>query len=239
MNLKLKFISHRLADYAVKNWHYSHNIPVGRLVKIGVYEDDSFRGAVIFGDGVLGKTEYIFGIKKILTAELVRIALREHVTPVSRLIKISISMLIKQSPRLKLLISFADSGQNHHGGIYQASNWIYTGITKGGTLYKHKKTGNILHDRLVKVKGGTYIFGRWVKCAKPSDCEIFSRTDKHRYFYPLDKETHQKILKYHVKQTPKRVGSIQGDNRIPSGRGRFESDPDANKNMERVGEPKT
>jgi len=32
-----------------------------------------------------------------------------------------------------ILVSYADSAQNHHGYIYQATNWIYTGATKART----------------------------------------------------------------------------------------------------------
>ena len=29
-----------------------------------------------------------------------------------------------------ILVSYADTSQNHHGYIYQATNWIYTGLTQ-------------------------------------------------------------------------------------------------------------
>ena len=43
--------SHAAAVYAVKNWHYSENVPKSKLVKFGVWEDEAFIGAVIYGSG--------------------------------------------------------------------------------------------------------------------------------------------------------------------------------------------
>ena len=37
-------------------------------------------------------------------------------------------------PGLRLIVSYADKDQNHHGGIYRATNWIYEGLFGVGTL---------------------------------------------------------------------------------------------------------
>jgi len=37
--------------------------------------------------------------------------------------------LKKHAKGLKLVVSYADFNQGHHGGIYQATNWIYVGGT--------------------------------------------------------------------------------------------------------------
>ena len=51
MNLRLDWCSYKAAKHAVMNWHYSKTMPIGKLVKIGVWEDDKFIGVVIFGLG--------------------------------------------------------------------------------------------------------------------------------------------------------------------------------------------
>jgi len=103
-------------------------MPKGKLVSIGVWENRDFIGSILFGLGsgksTLGKAH---GLQLFQMAELVRVALYRHQTPVSRIVSIAVKMLRKQSPGIKLLVSFADPLQNHHGGIYQAMNWIYTG----------------------------------------------------------------------------------------------------------------
>jgi hypothetical protein len=92
-------------------------------VKIGVWEDGKFIGAVVFGDGLLGPRSVVYGgVDKFKVAEIVRIALREHRHEVSRMISIAIKLLRKRCPGIELIVAFADRAENHHGGIYQASN---------------------------------------------------------------------------------------------------------------------
>ena len=43
-----------------------------------------------------------------------------------------VAKCLKLLPPL-ILVSYADTAQNHHGYIYQATNWIYTGATKPRT----------------------------------------------------------------------------------------------------------
>jgi len=45
VELKLDWCSYQAAKYAVENWHYSKCMPVGKLVKIGVWEDKKYIGA--------------------------------------------------------------------------------------------------------------------------------------------------------------------------------------------------
>ena len=74
-DLRLDFCSHDAAKHAVMRWHYSRTMPKCKLVKIGVWEDDRFRGAVIYG---LGSNRHIarpFGLKDTEVCELVRVAL--------------------------------------------------------------------------------------------------------------------------------------------------------------------
>jgi hypothetical protein len=60
-----------------------------------------------------------------------------------------------------ILVSYADSGMNHTGYIYQASNWIYTGKTKQRTdkyvpSGKHSRHYNNEYDYLRKVRTSKY-----------------------------------------------------------------------------------
>lgn len=120
MNLQLKFCSFLAAKYSVMNWHYSKAMPAGKLIKIGVWEDDVFKGVVIFGRGATNELFTQYGLKNIQGCELVRIALRNHKTFVSRIISIAIKMLVKLNPGLRMIVSFADPSEGHNGGIYQA-----------------------------------------------------------------------------------------------------------------------
>ncbi len=63
---------------------------------------------------------------------------------------------IKSNTQTKLLISFADSGQNHDGALYKASGWRYVGDTKDSYEYVDKEMNPInkktVYNRAVKEK---------------------------------------------------------------------------------------
>lgn len=45
-DLRLDFCSHEAAKHAVLRWHYSRAMPAAKLVRIGVWEDGRFVGAM-------------------------------------------------------------------------------------------------------------------------------------------------------------------------------------------------
>src|SRR6516162_1998324 len=209
--LRLDFCSYQAAQYACRHWHYSRKIPVGKLVKIGVWEGAKFIGAIIFGDGLLGPKGIVYGgVDKFKVAEIVRIALRKHEHAVSRMIAIAIKLLLRRCPGIELIVAFADQGENHHGGIYQASNFLYTGTTEIGRLFKHKLTGRILHNRAVSVNGYRSHFGHVRKVPRHDECEVISGTRKHRYFLPLTPRMKEVAVRMQ-KSYPKRATSDTSD----------------------------
>ena len=69
-----------------------------------------------------------YGLEANEFCELVRVSLGNHKAPVSKIVAVTLRLLKKQFPGIKLIVSFADMDQGHNGGIYQAGNWVYTGI---------------------------------------------------------------------------------------------------------------
>lgn len=192
--LKIGWATHEAAKYACENWHYSKCIPKSKLVKFSVYEDEKFVGVIIYGCGATRSLVNSYGLQPEEGCELVRIALRKHFNPVSKMLSISLKMLKKNFPGLRLVVSFADPEQGHHGGIYQATNWIFSGysaasdeyIYKGkrwqGRSFRNSFKGMENHHEVKKVKGSSKI----------------------RYLFPLDKEIKKTIEKL-SKKYPKRV----------------------------------
>jgi hypothetical protein len=142
--------------------------------------------------------------------ELSRIALTEHCHPVSRIIRIALIFLRKQSPGLRLIVSFADQNQNHHGGIYQALGWIYTGPTNKTINYIDKYRRK-WHTRQVSAIGMKPQYGVMRKAPRIDECTRVEELPKHRYLFPLDKELSRQ-LKPLARAFPKRrVTSDTGD----------------------------
>lgn len=204
--LKIDWATHEAAKYACENWHYSQSIPKSKLVKVGVWENQKFIGVVIFSPGATPNLGSPYGLTQRECVELSRIALTRHDTPVSRILAIALKFLISANPKLRLVVSFADRDQSHHGGIYQATNWIYDGIGSATTFYliNGKKT----HPRTIGLAGHV----QNLQGAKKMDrnAKAIRCQGKHRYLMPLDNEMRKRILPL-AKPYPKRAESIAVD----------------------------
>lgn len=98
------------------------------MVRVGVWEDGIFIGVIIFSLGSMNLSkEYCLKMNQV--SELARVALGVHEASVTRIISIAIRILAKFCPGIRLIVSFADTTQGHHGGIYQGGNWIYSGLS--------------------------------------------------------------------------------------------------------------
>ena len=207
--LKLTLCSFRLAKYACENWHYSKKIPRGKMVRIGVWEEGEFKGVIIFSLGVNYNMGSEVGLYPPEVCELSRIALREHKTPVSRLIKLSLKILKTKWPEVRLVVSYADKNQNHLGKIYQASNWIYVGETLPDYLRKFK--GKWVHRRSIR----TSLLGFYGRTKDNPKISRFIRSlpkkrikGKFKYFYPLDASIRDKVEALR-KPYPKKISDIE------------------------------
>jgi len=205
--LKLDWCSHEAAKYAVEKWHYSHKMPVGKLAKVGIWEDREFVGVVIFGLGGGGACNgRQYGLaRNFEMAELQRIAMRSHETPVSRIVAISQKMLRNLCPKLRLLISYADPAQDHHGGIYQAAGWFYTG--RSADDWKAVwPDGREAHSRIARA----HVQFGIKKTVDISGAVRVPIVGKYRYLMPLDAEMRSRIEPLR-KPYPKRATSIVAD----------------------------
>lgn len=198
--LKIDWATHKAAKYACENWHYSRCVPKSKLVKLGVWENDAFIGVVIFGVGATSTLVNRYALRPEQGCELVRVALSRHKTHVTRIVAIAIKFLKRSNPGLRLIVSFADPEQGHHGGIYQGGNWIFSGRTaasdeyfyKGkrwqGRSFRNSFKGMENHPSVKKVRGSS----------------------KHRYLMPLD-DAMRKQIEPLRKPYPKRATSIASD----------------------------
>jgi hypothetical protein len=202
VDLKLDWCSYEAAKYAVEHWHYSKRMPHGRQQYLGVWEDGKFCGAICTGRSISPWLGSGYSLTQHQVAEVTRIALHCHRNPVSRIGMIGIRMIVTRNPKLHLLISFADPLYGHHGGIYQAMNWVYVGQTEPIRQY--------------------YFQGQWRNDTHINRSAIRHRLrqritlGKYKYLYPFDPELREKLLPL-AKPYPKRAASIAPD--APSDQG--------------------
>lgn len=205
MSLKLDWCSYEAARYAVTHWHYSRTMPLGPMVKIGVWEQSQFIGAVLFARGNTPTLGRRYGLDMTAVCELVRVALTAHDAPVSRIVAIAIKLLRKHAPGLRLIVSFADPAQGHVGGIYQAGGWLYCGMSAPEFQFLHN--GEWKHRR--EITSGA--FGGAPKVTDRGKSLPKRLTPgKHRYLYPLDPTMRAQVLPL-SRPYPKRAGSVVSD----------------------------
>jgi hypothetical protein len=102
----------------------------------------------------------------------------------------------------EIIVSYADSSQNHVGYVYQATNWIYTGLSakfkdpklRGLENQHHATYANGLTNAEVIEKFGDRVY--WIE-----------RPRKHRYIYLNASKTRRKQLmsklRYKIQPYPK------------------------------------
>jgi hypothetical protein len=204
--LKIDWATHEAAKYAVENWHYSKTLPVGKMARVGAWEDGRFVGVVIFAWGMNKDLGTPYRLKLGQCAELVRVALTRHQSEVSKILAIAIRFLKKQSSGLRLLVSFADPSEGHHGGIYQANGWQYTGTSPQS--FEWVLNGKRLNRRAYT--GQQFGGGKSSVAGIPKGSIKRKVLGKHRYLMPLDNEMRKQILPL-AKPYPKRASSETRD----------------------------
>ena len=221
-NLRLDWCSYQAAKYAVENWHYSKRMPVNKTVRIGVWENSKFIGSIVFSCGSAGASSIglRLGLSNTEIAELSRVALKNHISPVTKIIKIALQLLKKTNVKLRLIVSYADPEQGHLGVVYQAGNWFYVGRSSPDVAYIDKK-GRRWHSRSVSETGTKIHCGVRVKCPKPSEMVAIKVEPKYKYLYPLDNEIRKQIEPLR-KPYPKKNNC---------GRGEINSSPQPNEEM--------
>ena len=189
MERKIKLITHEQALDFIMPKHYAGRKP--QITKaFGWYEDDRLVVACTFGkpashqlcDGICGKefSSSVYELNRLVREEDFDGQLSQFVSGCLRELK-------KEN---WIIVSYADSGMTHHGYIYQATNFIYTGCTKQRT------------DRYVEGK-----HSRHADVDNPKGIRQV-RTAKHRYVYfcTSDKKLKQQwkeALNYPILPYPK------------------------------------
>ena len=190
--LFLDFCSHAAARHAVMRWHYSRAMPTAKLVRIGVWEEKKFSGAIIYGIGANRHLARPYGLEATEVCELVRVALapgREH--PTSQCVAVSLKLLKRQSPGLRLVVSFADLGQGHVGTLYQAGGWLFLGQSDQSYF---KVRGRVTHPRTLydrHGRGGQSV--AWLRKHVDPKAERVPMAPKLRYAMPLDKAMRRQL----------------------------------------------
>ena len=193
MSIKNKYIIESIPKNQTYDWllnkHYAKRIP-SITYAFGLYKDKVLRGVCTFGSppsnalciGVCGK-DY-----SSLVIELNRLCVDEMSE--KNITSYFLSSCLKRLPTELIIVSYADTSMNHHGYIYQATNWIYTGLTAKRTERYDPDNPN-KHSKTV-TEAMNYL-----------DLAIRERPQKHRYIYFNGSKSFKKkmnrLLNYNIK----------------------------------------
>lgn len=185
--MRLEKASAKAIKYACINFHYAKRIPAQPIVAYSVFnKKNEWCGCICFNAGIEG-IQKPYGLKIGEVAELVRMALNGKQESTSKALSLAIKIFSKENPLVKMLISYADTDENHVGVIYQATNWIYELSKKTSDNFLDIKTGKQIHSRQISKSGIKKQFGVLKKCYTYSDVYKIKKGIKHKYIYPLCK----------------------------------------------------
>ena len=139
-----------------------------------------------------------------------------------------VSGCLNRLPKPSVVVSYADTSQGHHGFIYQATNWIYTGLSAKFKDYAVKGLEH-MHHSSIEDSVGRYDENKNINkhelLRKKYGDKLYmkERPRKHRYFYFLgnkkEKEIMNKNLQYKVKPYPKGDNKRYDASYVPSVQG--------------------
>lgn len=186
--MRLTKANSKAINYACKNFHYSKTVP-SISHAYNVYNDkNEWCGVIIYGVGANPTISKQYSLKNGEVIELERVALNGKQEQTSKAVALSLKMLHKDNPIIKLVVSYADNRQNHLGIIYQATNWLFLGKSKisGIEYYYNNKW---IHSRSLQ-----HFSKEKIKRIQ-ENCVFRKSSDKFKYIYCFDKELRQKYLK--------------------------------------------
>jgi len=184
-------------DWLLKK-HYARRIP-SISFSFGLFENNILEGVITFGKppsmslciGVCGKdnSDYVF--------ELNRLCLQSNKPNHASYL---VANAMKQLPKPIIVVSYADTSANHTGYIYQACNFIYTGLSDKRTEWREKNSNR--HSKTLCDQTSLE-----ERKANPNKYEVVDRPRKHRYVFFVGNKKHKtnflKNLNYKIMPYPK------------------------------------
>jgi len=177
-NMPLEYKVVQIPYSATKDWilniHYAKRMP-SISYAYGLYRWGEMVGMVSYGTpaspslckGVCGEEHRSDVI------ELNRLVLKDNLPNEASFL---VSRSLKMLPTPKVVVSYADTAQDHAGIVYQATNWLFTGTTKPRTDMAGKDGKHSRHhlgDRTNRI----------------------NRSAKHRYVYFIGTKKEKKVLR--------------------------------------------
>ncbi len=183
-NLRVVMLPLGHAKRLIAAHHYLGSVPGGTKISFGVTLGPRLLGTLLFGVSSANGYRLVEGAKQSDGLTLSRVWLSDELgtNSESRCLGYVIRQL-RIHTRTRFLISYADPSVGHIGTIYQATNWIYTGLSNATPRYDIGD-GVERHSRSLSHAFGSHskewFASQWI------DVRSIPQAAKHRYVYFLD-----------------------------------------------------
>ena len=178
-----------IQSYETEPWllkkHYAKRFPPISFA-FGLYEQSVLVGVCTYGmpssatlrDGIAGAENAKFVL------ELNRLCIESNnKNAASFLVGRSLRLL----PKPSIVVSYADTAQNHVGYVYQACNFMYTGLSAKRTDWKIKGMEHLHGQTIVDMSRGHGSRADFMREKFGDDFYLLDRSRKHRYIYVTGK----------------------------------------------------
>lgn len=201
-------INQRDTHYFLLNIHYAKRVP-SISYSYGLINQGQLVGVVTYGKpaspslcvGICGKafSENVYELNRLCLLDNKR-------NEASRLVGGSLKML----PSPTIVVSYADTKEQHTGFVYQATNFIYTGLSARHSEWTLRGNDNIhsrslFHEADNRPEGQTAL--EFLQNKYGDTLQQKERSRKHRYVYFVGNKTQKRAmrnnLKYEILPYPK------------------------------------
>lgn len=191
------------AEWLLKK-HYAHRIP-SISYAFGLYDGGILKGVCTFGtpssstlrDGIAGSENAFYVL------ELNRLCVESDEKNITSFF---VSRCIRELSG-KIIISYADTSQGHVGKIYQACNFLYTGLSAKRTDWKVKGKEHLHGQSIADESRGHKNRAQYMRDKYGDDFYLQERPRKHRYILITGTKRFRKqmlsALRYPIEQYPK------------------------------------
>jgi hypothetical protein len=195
-NMKVKQITRKECEPFIIGIHYAKRWP-SISYAFGLFDGDELIGVCTYGTppsstlrrGVAG--DECIGI----ILELNRLCLKYNRKNEASFL---VSSTLKMLPKPSIVISFADTEQNHKGVVYQACNFTYHGLSAKRTDWKVKGLEHLHGQTIADQFRGVKNRAQAMREKYGDDFYLKDRPRKHRYIYVIGSKTQKKSLKQKI-----------------------------------------
>lgn len=194
MSIKNKYKVQSIDKYECKEWflkkHYAKRLPMCSFCFALLNDKNIIVGVCSFGQTPSIQLNKSLSNGQFNVIELNRLITNDDLE--KNTTSFFVSQCLKMLPKPLVVVSFSDISKNHNGYIYQATNWMYTGLNAERYEWKSKSNPNIHYRNIAEKYKGV---------DKNSVDDLYKQplSRKHRYVYFLGSKSQKKIMKKNLK----------------------------------------